>query len=57
MAWCLPIVAHGLYDSILMGMGTTSTAVSGWLFILFLLAFNRLRKFSLKLIKRHQGEA
>lgn len=54
MAWFMPIIAHGLYDSILMGMGTTSAAVSGWLFILFLLAFNRLRKRCVRLIQQHQ---
>ena len=54
LAWFMPMMLHGLYDSVLMGMGTTSAAVSGWLFILFLLAFNRMRKYSVSLIKRHQ---
>ena len=54
LAWALPVLAHGLYDAILMGMGTTSAALSGWLMLLFIIAFNRLRKISVGLIKHQQ---
>ena len=54
LAWAMPILAHGLYDAVLMGMGTTSAALSGWLMLLFIIAFNRLRKYSVSLIKKHQ---
>ena len=55
MAWIAPMLAHGLYDTIVMGMGVTSAALSGWLMVLFLLAFNRLRKYSVGLIEKHQA--
>lgn len=56
LAWSLPILAHGLYDGVLMGMGTVDNYVAGILLIVFLAAFNRLRKYSVSLIDRHQSK-
>ena len=56
LAWFAPVMAHGLYDTVLMGTGVTSAALSGWLMILFLLAFNALRKYSVGLIEQHRKE-
>ena len=56
LAWSLPVLAHGLYDGILMGMGTVDEYVAGILLIVFLLAFNRLRKYSVSLIDIHQSK-
>ncbi|MBQ7631164.1 MAG: PrsW family intramembrane metalloprotease [Paludibacteraceae bacterium] len=54
LAWFAPVLAHGLYDTIVMGMGTTSAALSGWLMVLFIAAFNGLRKYSVGLIDEHK---
>ena len=54
LAWSMPILAHGLYDSILMGMGTTPEYIAGILMLVFLVGFNALRKYSVRLIARHQ---
>ena len=54
LAWFAPVMAHGLYDGILMSQSTLPNYVSGILMIVFLVGFNRLRKYSLSLIDRHQ---
>lgn len=56
LAWIIPILAHGLYDSILMGLGTVDEYIAGIILIIFVVAFNRLRKYSVSLIEKHQGE-
>ena len=54
LAWFAPVMAHGLYDGILMSQSTLPNYVSGILMIVFLVGFNRLRKYSLSLLDRHQ---
>jgi RsiW-degrading membrane proteinase PrsW (M82 family) len=56
LAWCMPVLAHGLYDTVLMGVGTSSNAVAGILMLAFLFAFNGLRKYSVGLIEKHRNE-
>lgn len=56
LAWLIPVLAHGLYDGILMGMGTTSEYIAGILLIVFIVAFNYLRKYSVRLIAQHQEQ-
>ena len=56
LAWFMPMMAHGLYDGVLMSMGAMPEYVAGIMMIVFLLGFNRLRKYSVKLIKKHQNE-
>ena len=53
LAWFMPVMAHGLYDGILMSMGTLPEYVAGIMMIVFLIGFNRLRKYSVSLIQRH----
>lgn len=53
LAWFMPVMAHGLYDGILMSMGTMPEYVAGIMMIVFLVGFNRLRKYSVSLIRRH----
>lgn len=55
LAWSIPVLAHGLYDGILMGMGTVDEYIAGILLIVFILAFNRLRKYSVGLIEHHRS--
>lgn len=52
LAWAMPVLAHGLYDGILMSMPTLPNYFSGVLMILFLIGFNRLRKYSVGLIEK-----
>lgn len=54
LAWFAPVLAHGIYDTIVMGMETTSAALSGWIMVLFIAAFNGLRKYSVGLIDEHK---
>lgn len=56
LAWFMPMMAHGLYDGILMSMGAMPEYIAGIMMIVFLLGFNRLRKYSVKLIEKHQQE-
>ncbi|MBR1878854.1 MAG: PrsW family intramembrane metalloprotease [Paludibacteraceae bacterium] len=57
MAWFMPMLAHGLYDGVLMSMGTVHNSVAGLLMIVFFAGFNRLRKYSVELIEKHQKSA
>ena len=56
LAWFMPMMAHGLYDGILMSMGAMPEYIAGIMLIVFLVGFNRLRKYSVKLIEKHQQE-
>ena len=56
LAWFMPMMAHGLYDGILMSMGAMPEYIAGIMMIVFLVGFNRLRKYSVKLIEKHQQE-
>ena len=56
LAWFMPMMAHGLYDGVLMSMGAMPEYVAGIMLIVFLWGFNRLRKYSVKLISKHQNE-
>ncbi len=57
MAWFMPVLAHGLYDGVLMSLGTVHNSVAGILMIVFLVGFNRLRKYSVSLIEKHQAHS
>ena len=56
LAWFMPMMAHGLYDGVLMSMGAMPEYVAGIMLIVFIVGFNRLRKYSVKLIEKHQNE-
>lgn len=56
LAWAVPMIAHGVYDGILFSMQTVDEWIAGVLFILFLVAFGRMRRSSVKAIKELQDE-
>ena len=56
LAWFMPMMAHGLYDGVLMSMGAMPEYIAGIMLIVFIVGFNRLRKYSVKLIEKHQNE-
>lgn len=56
LAWFIPVLAHGIYDGILFSMSTVDEWIAGALLIVFLLAFGRIRRGSVKAIKTLQKE-
>lgn len=54
LAWCMPVLAHGLYDGVLMSLNTVSGNIAGILMIVFIVGFNYLRKYSVSLIKKQK---
>ena len=56
LAWLAPVLAHGIYDGILFSMGTVPPYIAGILLIVFIIAFGRLRRYSVRLITQHQQD-
>lgn len=56
LAWLVPVIAHGVYDGLIMQQQVVDEWVAGVLFLVFLAGFVFLRRRSKKLIAQYQKE-